>query len=80
MVDQDSVAGFHSSAARTAVPTLLKPGPLVPWVTSTCPSARIVAFNCRLAKAIPATLRQNGDAWLRSMTSAELVGGSPPPT
>ena len=63
MVDQDSVAGFHSSAARTAAATLLNPAPLVPWVTRTCPSARIVALSCRLAKAIPATPRQDGDAW-----------------
>jgi len=35
MVDHDSVAGFHSSAAWTALATLLKPAPLEPCVTST---------------------------------------------
>ena len=57
----------------------LNPGPLVPLVTSTCPSASSVAFIWRRANCIPGTLRHAGAAWLRSITSAEFVGGSPPP-
>ena len=47
MVVQDSVAGFQSSASSTGRVMSFHPGPLVPWVTSTSPSARIVAFICR---------------------------------
>jgi len=79
MVDQDSVVGFQSSAEWTAAATLLKPLPLLPCVTRTWPSARRVALSWRRGKAIAGTLRHAGDGWLRSITSAELVGGSPPP-
>jgi hypothetical protein len=79
MVDHVSVPGFHSSASYTGLVTSLNPGPLLPLVTSTCPSARSVAFICRRANCMEGTLRHTGDAWLRSITSAELVGGSPPP-
>ena len=79
MVVQFSVAGSHISAANTGVLVLLNPGPLVPPVTSTFPSGRSVALSCRRAKAIEATERQAGVDAFRSMTSAVLVGGSPPP-
>src|SRR5688572_21756431 len=79
MVDHSSVTGFHISAAYTGVVALLNPAPLVPPVTSTLPFGRIVAFWCRRAIAMDATDRHDGEAALRSMTSAVLVGGSPPP-
>src|SRR6476660_7003420 len=76
-----SVLGFHSSATLTAPAWSLNPGPLVPPVTSTLPSARMVAFIWRRAKAMLGTVRQAGAPWfgLRSITSADDVGGSPPP-
>ena len=80
MVVQASVAGSHISASNTGVVVLFNPGPLVPPVTSTLPSGRIVAFGCRRAMAIGGTDRQLGIAWFRSITSAALVGGSPPPS
>ena len=48
------LAGFHSSAASTAldVGALLKPLALVPPVTSTVPSASSVALICRRATDI----------------------------
>src|SRR6476660_9697980 len=79
MIVQDSVVGFHSSAECTAPAWSLNPGPLVPPVTSTLPSARSVALVWRRANAMPGTVRQAGEAWLRSITSADAVGGSPPP-
>ena len=46
----------------TAPAWLLNPGPLVPPVTSTLPSARSVAFIWRRAKRHPGTVRQDGRA------------------
>src|SRR5690242_6934143 len=81
-VVHDSVAGSHSSAARTAafVGGLLKPDAFVPPVTSTLPSANIVALLCLRATAIDATERHAPVPALMSITSAEAIGGSPPPT
>src|SRR5215207_4927926 len=70
------VAGFQTSAAFVARPSLMltKPPPLVPPVTSTWPSGRIVEFRCRRETDIGLVFCQAGDAWLRSMTSAVAVG------
>ena len=51
-----STTRWPGSTARPRAPrqpTSLKPGPLVPLVTSTCPSARMVAFICRRANCMP---------------------------
>jgi len=58
---------------------LLKPGALLPPVTSTSPVGRIVAFICRRAYAIAPVYRHAGLASFRSMTSAVFVDGSSPP-
>src|SRR5918994_1427706 len=74
MVVHSPVFGFHSSAWRIAPAWLLNPGALVPPVTSTLPSAKMVAFICRRGNAMLPVLRQAGAAWVRSMTSADAVG------
>ena len=53
---------------------------VVPPIARTVPSARIVRFIRRRAKAIGATSRQAGLAAVMSMTAARLIAGSPPPT
>src|SRR2546428_5732895 len=73
------VSGFQSSAACTAPTGLLKPAPLVPPVTKTSPVGNTVAFICRRANAMEPVDRQAGVGSLRSMISAELGGGAPPP-
>src|SRR2546425_11039247 len=73
------VAGLHNSAACTAPTGLLKPLPLVPPVTRTSPVGSRVAFICRRADAIEAVDAHDGLGWLRSMISAGVVGGAPPP-
>src|SRR5213078_4024808 len=78
-VAQVPVLGLQSSAAWTAPAKLLKPGALVPPVTSTSPVGRIVAFMCRRAYAIEPVYLHAGLASFRSMTSAVFVGGSSPP-
>src|SRR3954453_19448040 len=75
-VVQPFVAGSHSSAVRGAWPGLrtTKPPPLVPPVTSTCPSGRIVAFMCRRATDIEPALCHEGEVTLRLIFSAVAVG------
>ena len=82
MTRQDSVAGFHSSAVSTGMPALalLNPGPRVPPTASTFPSGSMTAFSDRRAALIDPTARHVGLGVFRSITSAVLVGGSPPPT
>src|SRR5678815_3506328 len=75
-----AVAVFHIAAASTAPMSLLKPAPLVPPVTSTVPSGRVVALWWRRENCIgPAVDVHDGDATFRSIVSHVLVGGSPPP-
>src|SRR6266852_9143360 len=73
------VAGVHSSASYTAPAGLLKPVSAVPPVTSTSPVGSSVAFICRRACAIEPEYVHVGLALFKSMISALLVGGSPPP-
>jgi hypothetical protein len=76
-VVQLSLAGFHSSGSSTAPARLLNPGNREPLVTSTVPSARIVAVACRLANCmVLARSLQLGCAAFKSITSAVLVGAS----
>src|SRR2546430_9618374 len=79
IVVQVPVAGLQSSAAWTAPAASLKPGALVPPVTSTSPVGRIVAFMCRRAYALPPVERPAGLPRFRSVTSAGLPRGTPPP-
>src|SRR5215207_6206228 len=71
---QRPVVGLHTSAACTAPDRSLNPPELVPPVTSTCPSGRIVAFRCRRAWCIASVLVHRGPETLRSMISAVAVG------
>src|SRR6266545_7196320 len=71
---QCPVLGLHTSAAWTAPDKLLKPPALVPPVTSTWPSGRIVAFKCRRAKCMLSVLLQCAPGTLRSIVSAVSVG------
>src|SRR6266516_1551696 len=71
---QCPVFGFHASAAWTAPDKVLKPPALVPPVTSTWPSGRIVAFRCRRGKCMLSVLLQCGPVTLRSIVSAVAVG------
>src|SRR5687768_4732217 len=81
LVHDPGLAGFHRSAASTAllVGALLKPLALVPPVTSTVPSARSVALVWRRATDIDPT-RDHVRAPSRSITSAVAVGEPPPTT
>src|SRR6266508_3542522 len=71
---QCPVWGLHTSAAWTAPDRVLKPPALVPPVTSTWPSGRIVAFRCRRAKCIGSVLLQLGPVRFRLIVSAVAVG------
>src|SRR5918997_1082954 len=84
IVVQAPVAGSHISAGRTEPEASLKPVSMplpteVPPVTSTLPSARTVAFMCRRGYCIE-PVHCHPFAVFRSMVSAVLVGGPPPPT
>src|SRR5689334_22778423 len=68
------VVGSHTSAAWTAPESVLNPPALVPPVTSTSPSGRIVALRWRRAKCIGSVLVQRGPLALRSIVSAVGVG------
>src|SRR4029434_1589359 len=61
IVDHVSVAGSHISAASIGWLASWELGALVPPVTSTFPSGRIVALRRRRAKAIEATYRHRGN-------------------
>ena len=50
---------------------VVEAGPLVPCVTSTCPSARIVALSWRRANAIPGTAAPGG----RRLVQVDHLGG-----
>src|SRR6266850_8433701 len=76
---QRPVAGVHSSASYTAPAGFEKPVSAVPPVTSTAPVGSSVAFICRRACAIEPVYVHVGLALFKSMISAVLVGGSPPP-
>jgi hypothetical protein len=78
-VVQRPVAGLHNSASYTAPAGFEKPVSAVPPVTSTSPVGSSVAFICRRACAIEPVYAHVGVALFRSMSSAVLVGGSPPP-
>src|SRR5689334_14403384 len=70
------VFGSHSSAALAASAGLMStnPPPVVPPVTSTVPSGRMVEFVWRRANCIEPALVHWGDGWLRSIFSAVAVG------
>src|SRR5690348_16501070 len=76
---QRPVVGLQTSAVRTAPVRLLNPAPAVPPVTSTSPVGSRVAFIWRRANHIEPVYVQVGFATFKSMISAVLVGGSPPP-
>src|SRR3989442_10994761 len=80
IVDQDSVAGSQISALYTAPLGSLNALELLPPVTRTLPSGRIVAFRYRRPTVIELVYRHCGVASFRLMTSAEAVAGLPPPT
>ena len=73
------VAGFHTSAECAGDVSLLKPAPLLPPVTSTRPSGRMVRLFCRRAVPMLPVKFHVGVPALRSMISHVAVGGSPPP-
>src|SRR5688500_4654458 len=71
------VAGSQSSASLLARVLLENPVELVPPVSSTLPSARMVRLICRRPYAMDPVGTHTGTAWLRSIVSAVLAGGGP---
>src|SRR5215218_7633612 len=78
-VVQVRVLGFQSSAGSTACDSSLKPDPWVPPTTRTSPVGRTVEFIWRRRYCIE-PVNCHDPPVLRSMVSAVLSGGSPPPT
>src|SRR2546422_10043753 len=78
-VVQMPVDGSHTSVGKTGDDELSNPPPLLPPVTSTVPSGSSVPLCWRRANPIDAVFVHLGEDEFRSMVSAVLVGGSPPP-